>query len=679
MVEDFPGGGETGELIRSFDWSTTPLGPREKWPMSLKSIVRTMLHARQPMIVWWGPELTQIYNDAMLDSMRDKHPRGMGEPARQAWQQAWLAVGHELQGVVDHGNAIWNEDMFVPVDRNSRIEDAWWTYSYSPVFDDDGTRAGILIICTETTAGVVARTQLERAKREADIARAELHDAFMQAPLPIAILIGPDFVFTLANPAYEHLVARQVMGLPLRSAFTVEEVGYYLPLLEKVCHTGVPFEVHAAELRLPNAEGVVELRYIDVAYHPYRNADLETIGVIALINDVTASVTARLDAERRQAERAAMFEREQELRIAAEASGRARDEFLAMLGHELRNPLAPIATAAEVMRLRGDHHPRERQIIERQVTHVSQLVDDLLDVARVTRGKLELRRTLLDLDEVVSRAIEQASPLIASRGHELRRTHPSAPLTVDGDAVRLAQVVANLLTNAAKYIPPHGRIEVSVARQGDDAVVTVGDTGPGISPALLPRVFDLFVQGERRADRSEGGLGIGLALVKHLVAMHGGTVTARNREEGGAELTVRLPAVNAEASHAPAPLDNRPTSNGPKKVLIVDDNEDAALMLSEVLSTIGHDVAVAHDGPHALEMLDAFSADLAILDVGLPGMDGLTLARAIRARPTGATIRLAALTGYGRPQDRKATAAAGFDLHLTKPVAIADVLRFVDG
>lgn len=681
MNDDISSRTEAGALIRRVDWSKTPLGPVARWPVSLRSLVRTMLHARQPMIVWWGPELIQLYNDAMIPSMGEgKHPSGMGQPARACWPEVWPVVGEQLENVIARGDSIWNEDVLVPVFRNGRMDDAWWIYNYSPAFDDDGRRAGVLIICTETTPGVLARKALEQAKKEADLAREELRGVFQQAPMPIAILTGPDYRFVLANPAYEKLVGRPVLGRNLFEAFSLQEAGHYRPILDRVYLTGESVLIREAGLRLPNAESVVEDRYIDVGYYPYHDAAGVTAGVIAIINDVTDSTLARKQIERRQEERAAMLAREQELRVAAESASRSRDEFLAMLSHELRNPLAPIGTATQLMRLGGDHHAREREIIERQVAHLSRLVDDLLDVARVVRGKIELRRERIDIADVLAKAVETASPLLEQRSHRLRTDGPTNELFVDADPVRLSQVVANLIVNAAKYTPPGGSIEVGAAREEKQVVVTVSDNGPGIDPSLLPRIFELFVQGPRTVDRAEGGLGLGLTLVKSLVNLHGGAVAARNRPTGGSEFSIRLPveeAIAGSSSERSRPGEEPgPASPPPRKILIVDDNEDAAEMLSELLKALGHQVLVAHDGAEAIEKLRSFPAEIALLDIGLPVMDGLELARRIRSE-YGAGPRLVALTGYGQPTDRERTRAAGFHLHLTKPITMDDLQRAI--
>lgn len=663
-----PDGGEAGAALRRFDWASSPLGPIDTWPMSLVSLVRTLLVAKQPMIVWWGPELIQFYNDAMLDSMRDKHPIGMGQPGREAWKQAWIAVGDQLQAVVDDGTAIWQEDIFVPVDRNGRLEDAWWTYNYSPVFDDAGHRNGIVITCTETTAGVVARAGLSRARMEAERARAELHEAFMQSPIPVAIMTGPDYTFTLANKLYVELVQRPVVGSKLFEVFTEEEVGYYRPLLDRAYLEGESVVVLEFPLRLEDGEGGAREMFLDIHYQPYRDVDGRVVGVMAQITDVTSRV--------RERERAV---REQELRAAAEEHARSRDNFLAMLSHELRNPLAAIASAVELMRVRTDAS-RERDVIDRQVHHLTHLVDDLLDTARIVRGKLELRRVPVDVHTFVSVAIEQAMAEITSRRHQFRYVPPAFPVAVDGDHVRLAQTVANLLTNAARYTPSGGAIELTAAREDEDAVITVTDTGPGFAPDLLPHVFDPFVQGPRRAGREEGGLGLGLALVKQLVVMHGGAVTVANRPEGGSRVVIRIPALERAAeplappSHAPA----TPPAHL-HRILVVDDNEDAGELLGELLRVQGHEVITVATADAALATLEAFRADIGVFDIGLPDIDGYELCRRVRALPGGRDMRLAAVTGYGADGDRAQTAAAGFDIHLTKPITLAALVAFVNG
>jgi CheY-like chemotaxis protein len=346
-----------------------------------------------------------------------------------------------------------------------------------------------------------------------------------------------------------------------------------------------------------------------------------------------------------------------------------------MLGHELRNPLAPILTALQLMQLRGNAvFEKERLIIDRQVRHVVRLVDDLLEVSRITRGKISLDRAPIDLATVVANGIEVASPLLEQRSHHLTVDVPPG-LVVYGDTVRLGQVLANLLTNAAKYTPSGGHIHVAADRQGASARIRVKDTGIGIRREMLPKVFDHFVQERQSLDRSQGGLGLGLAIVRALVEMHGGSVEAESEGPGhGSEFTIRLPICEMKVlPPSPAGERRREPSRGLRRILVVDDNEDAADSLAEVLTELGHSVETAHDGAEALAKLETFTPEVAFLDIGLPVMDGYELARRIRELPRMSDIRLVAVTGYGQASDQLRSEEAGFTKHLVKPVNLSTI------
>jgi len=356
----------------------------------------------------------------------------------------------------------------------------------------------------------------------------------------------------------------------------------------------------------------------------------------------------------------------------AEQANRAKDEFLAMLGHELRNPLAPIVTALQLMKLRGDTaSERERTVIERQVGHLTRLVDDLLDVSRIARGKVELKMEDVEIAEIVSRAIEISSVLFEQRGQSLTVSVPQSGLRVHGDTARLAQVVSNLLTNASKYTPPHGRVNISAWRERGEIALRVSDTGMGIAADALPGLFDLFVQGRQHLDRSQGGLGLGLAIVKSLVERHGGRVEAQSDGPGlGSQFLVTLPDVaNAERETTVTPAASPPAPESVRaRLLVVDDNADAATLLAEALVMMGHEVDVAHDGPEALRIADGRTYDAGFLDIGLPVMDGYELAARLRELPGFAATRLVAVTGYGQPSDRAESERAGIAHHFVKPV-----------
>lgn len=372
-----------------------------------------------------------------------------------------------------------------------------------------------------------------------------------------------------------------------------------------------------------------------------------------------------------------------------EQANRRKDEFLAMLGHELRNPLAPILTALELMKLRGNDFEREREIIERQVRHLVELVDDLLDVSRITRGQLELRRTPVEIFDVIAAAIEVARPLFETRRHKLLVDVPRSGLVVHGDRRRLAQVFSNLLTNAAKYTDPGGSVTIEARGRDRELMAVVRDTGRGIPQDLLPHVFEMFVQAPQASDRSAGGLGLGLAIVRSLVERHGGTVAIESEVGRGTAVTVRLPALRAtdapdadfnagvDRSDAADASPAVPASRA-VRVLVVDDNVDAASLLQELLETSGFEVGVAHDGPQAIELTRRFRPNVALLDLGLPVMSGDELARHLRSMPEGTGLQLIAVTGYGQDTDRKRTRQAGFRKHLVKPVRIEDVTAAIE-
>jgi PAS domain S-box-containing protein len=403
------------------------------------------------------------------------------------------------------------------------------------------------------------------------------------------------------------------------------------------------------------------------ATHPYEERDLQFATEVGRRASV-AIENARLYATARRD------------RASAEEASRAKDQFLAVLGHELRNPLAPIATALRLMALRaGNACVSERAIIERQVQHMTRLVDDLLDVSRITRGKVELRRRPVEISDVIAKAVEIASPALEQKQHRLEVDVPSQGLNVNGDAGRLAQVFANLLTNSAKYTPPYGDVSVRATCDRRSVRVSVRDTGMGIAPEVLPHVFEVFVQGARR-DAVRAGLGLGLAIVRSLTELHGGRVEAQSDGlNQGSEFVVELPLLETAARETsrPTPRDQPAPVGTPLRVLIVDDNIDAAEMLAEWLVAVGHSVQVAGDGPTALEIATGFKPVVVLLDIGLPVMDGYEVARRLRELPGCATTRLIALTGYGQESDHERSRRAGFEDHLVKPVDLDAITQAV--
>ncbi len=369
--------------------------------------------------------------------------------------------------------------------------------------------------------------------------------------------------------------------------------------------------------------------------------------------------------------------REMEERKAAERKNHAKDEFLAMLGHELRNPLSAISSAAALIGLRGrtdDHLGRAAAIIERQTQHLSRIVDDLLDLSRAMSGKLLLTKQALDFGELVASCLDTFKATGRSKDYTVRLHR--GPGHIDGDQTRIEQVVTNLIDNALKYTPPGGEIDISTETMGEHIVLTVGDTGVGIGPDLLPHVFDVFVQGTSTLDRAQGGLGIGLALVRRLVELHGGSVSARSEGEGqGSTFVVRLPSISAQARPQAALV--RPQGSNKPVVLLIEDNDDGREMMATMLTACGHQIHHAADGTMGVQLAQDCHPDVALVDIGLPGIDGYEVARRLRTNADTQHIKLIALTGYGLATDQRRVLDAGFDMHLVKPVEIDHLLNAI--
>ncbi|WP_288378746.1 ATP-binding protein [uncultured Massilia sp.] len=647
------GGGQMGAMMRAHDWSTSPLGHPRNWPQALRTTVGLMLNSKFPMFVAWGPDLGFLYNDTYANILGDKHPAALGSRFHDIWREIWDDI-HPLIVRALKGEATYQDRMPLRMNRHGYDEDTWFRFSYSLVRDEDGDVAGMYCACVEMTGEVMAERYREEENQR-------LMTLFEQAPGIIAVLRGPDHVFELTNRSYLQLIGqRELIGKPAREAIPEVAGQGFFELLDQVYTSGETFVGHAVPLRVQReADGPLEERFIDFVYQPIRGPKGDVEGIFVEGSDVT--VRKRVEDELR-------------------AANRQKDQFLAMLAHELRNPLAPITTAAQLLQ-RGNMDPQRMRhasdIIARQAEHMTSLVNDLLDVSRVTRGLATIEKDELDVADIVHGAVEQVRPLLDARRHVLRQETATEALHVRGDRTRLVQVVSNILNNAAKYTPPGGQLVLRTRRDGDEAVISVCDNGQGIDPQVLPYIFDLFTQAERTPDRSQGGLGIGLALVKSLVALHGGRVAATSPGlNQGSEFSIRLPVLQ----DAPAPAaeqDGAHPATGPVRVLVVDDNADAAQMLATLLEAHGHAVSVEYDGTAGYARALRERPEVMLLDIGLPDLDGHELARRLRATPETANAVLVALTGYGQSDDRDRAREAGFDRHLVKPADLSELLRIL--
>ena len=509
-------------------------------------------------------------------------------------------------------------------------------------------------------ADFIDRCRREDALRDSEAKYHTLFHSMDEGFCIIEFLDGPhgplsDYVHVEANPAYaRHAGIPNVVGQRLRE-MVPDEADDWIARYRPVLVTGQPIRFQQ--------DLVATGRRLDLA--AFRVEPPQRRQVAVLFTDITARWQAEV----------ALRASEEKL----QAANDRKDEFLAMLAHELRNPLAPIRNAVQVLKMVGPDEPRinrARDIVERQTVHLTRLIDDLLDVSRITQGKVALKRQRLTMAGVVDRAVEASRPFIEARGVDLDITQPSEPLAIDGDPVRLVQVVSNLLNNAAKYSDAGGRIAIDVSKTTDDegehAQLIVRDQGIGISAELLPYVFDLFTQGEPSLDRSQGGLGIGLTVVRHLVGLHGGRVEANSGGLGaGSEFIVRLPladrapAANAASAAEPAAV---PVEAKALRILVVEENHDSGEILSVMLQLAGHETHTALDGAEALEAARTFQPQVILCDIGLPVMNGYEFAARLRQDDAFNETYLVALTGYGQHEDQRRARDSGFDHHLTKPV-----------
>jgi signal transduction histidine kinase/ActR/RegA family two-component response regulator len=673
------GDGDVRAQLRSFDWGTSPLGDPSGWPAPLATAVSMVLSSAFPMFVAWGPELSFLYNDAYAHILGDKHPRALGQPFQQVWYEIWPDILPIVDGALSNKSSYF-EDLPLTMLRKGYAEQTWFTFSYSPLHDSDGRVAGMFCTCVETTGRVLgerrAGFELELSDALRPLTSAEEVVATSSALLGRELNLGRVLYAECDEAGAAFFVPRDwtagvlpsLAGNRFRLDAFGPAVGASLRGGEVLAVGDIDADPRTADSRdaygptgvrafvaVPLVKGgqLVALLCLNRA-EPYHWTEAE----VRLARELAERTWSAVESARAQSQ----------LREA----DRRKDEFLAMLAHELRNPLAPISAAAGLLKIGRLDEARVRHssaIIGRQVKHMTSLVDDLLDVSRVTRGLVTLANAPVTVRTIVDEAVEQVRPLVEARRQQLALELDDESVTVLGDKARLVQVLANLLGNAAKYSPEQRTVRVRAQRRGEQLALSVIDEGIGMEPALTSRVFDLFAQAERSSDRSLGGLGLGLALVKHLVELHGGTVSCSSPGPGlGSTFVVTLDVMQAQApAHAMA--DSAGVLAGEQlRLMVVDDNIDAAETLGMLLTACGHEVIVENESPRALERARRERLDACLLDIGLPEIDGNELARRLRARPETAGIVLIAVTGYGQDSDRQQAFDAGFRHHLVKPV-----------
>jgi signal transduction histidine kinase len=518
-------GEKMGALMRGHNWSMSPIGQPDSWPQSLRSMVGMLLNSKFPMFMAWGSEFGILYNDTYSEILGDKHPSALGARMQDVWAEIWDDLRPKIEQATS-GQAVFAENLPLSVYRKGYEENAWFTFSYSPIYDESGQVGGMFCAVMETTKQVLAQRH-----RVDEIMR--LQRLFQQAPGIIAVLRGPDHIFDIANDGYCRFTGRDdSIGKTVKQALPeVEGQGFY-ELLDQVYTTGEPYIGNGLPIMLqrePN--GALEERFVSFIYQPTFDHEGNITGIFVDGNAVTESVRTFTALQASESELKSM--------------NRRKDEFLAMLAHELRNPLAPITNAAEMLMLVASEDAkvlRATEVIRRQAKHLGVLIDDLLDVSRVSNGLVELNMEVVDLDAIVDSAVEQAGPLLRSSKHSLVVRHERGLASIIGDRHRLVQVIVNLLNNATKYTPEGGAITLAVCQDDNRVVIDVEDNGIGIDADLLPHIFDLFTQATRTPDRSQGGLGIGLALVRTILSLHSGEISASSAGLGaGSKFTVVLP------------------------------------------------------------------------------------------------------------------------------------------
>jgi PAS domain S-box-containing protein len=606
------------------------------------------------LISYVGPDRCyRTCNQAYTTWFGLPHDEVVGRPMREVLgEEAWKVIGPRVDAAFS--------GMIVEYEAEAHYERGgtrWIHAAYTPHLDSHGQVLGVIVLVIDVTERKRAEQQLRRSEAEARTLL-ELHRTTVANLGEGMYTVDRQGLVTYVNPEAERLfgwTAAELLGKRMH-----EVTHHHYP-------DGRPFPIEECSGFSVLHEGQVLRDFEDtfirkdgtffpVAYSssPLKGADGQTVGLVVVFQDIT---------ERKL--------HEQALRDA----DRRKDEFLAMLAHELRNPLAPIRNSLNILRLMSQSDPAVEQVgqmMERQVNHMVRLVDDLLEVSRITRGKIELRLELVEVAGVVRSAVETSQPLISAAGHQLAVSIPPEPLTVHADPVRLSQVISNLLNNSAKYTETGGQIWLTVRREDDHVAISVRDTGIGIAPEMLPNVFQLFTQVDRDSARAQGGLGIGLTLVKSLTEMHGGEVHAHSAGPGqGSEFVIRLPLAAQQAGAETPPAEDGPRSGfSPRRILVVDDNRDAAMSMGMLLKVLGSDVRVEFSGPDALSAMAEYRPAIVLLDIGMPGMDGYEVARRIRQQPEYKDVTLIALTGWGQESDRRRSQSAGFDYHLTKPADI---------
>src|ERR1700722_11121252 len=530
----FIGSSEMAERCRAVDWSQTSLGPVSGWPRSLQTLVATLLASRHPMFLWWGPDLIQFYNDGYRPSLgaSGRHPAALGAKGRECWTDIWNVIGPEIDGVLTTGEATWHQDQLIPIERNGRLEPVWWTYSYSPVRDDDWSIAGVLVIVEETAERVQALQTLT--------------DVFAQAPVAIAVFEGDTFIFTVANDGYRRLIGdRDPVGKRLVEMFPDLDGSEIERVMRTVYRTSVPFVANDFLVRF-DSQGTGSIdNYYDFVYQPLVDEDGVVPGVVAIAVDVT-------ERHRHGRERDQLLAEAQAARAEAETANRSKSEFLAVMSHELRTPLNAIGGGAGLIErgVRGPVTPEQRtdlQRIQQSQRHLLGLINGVLNYTRVEAGAVPYHVIDVPVREILAACEALTAPQVLARHLALTIDTTAGAVHARADMEKVQQIVLNLLTNAIKFTEPGGAITLGYSAHGDCVDISVRDTGSGIAPHQLQRVFEPFVQVDATLTRRNKGVGLGLAISRDLARGMGGDLMIESTLGQGSTFMLRLPLATSVA------------------------------------------------------------------------------------------------------------------------------------
>lgn len=657
--------GITGRDIADRDWSTHPLGESTNWAPSLHTAISMVLNSAFPAYILWGPDFFVFYNDAYIPILGNKVNLGQGLPLRELWSEIADAVCEIAERALI-GERTYFEDRLFTLERNGYPEQTYFTFSYSPIQNESMAIVGVLCMIFETTEKVTA------------LARQQESEERLQLSLDASGNIGtwsydPETNIAIVDDRFARLFqvdsALAQEGTQLERFTNMIHTDDRERVLAAIAHSISSDEPYDIEYRIPQLSGkIIWVNAKGRMFTVDHGKGLRFAGVAVDITD------------RKQAD-------DELRRLAADLSesNRRKTEFLATLAHELRNPLAPMRTGLELMKIGAADtgvFTQVHAVMERQINQMTHLIDDLMDIARINNGKIELKKEYVSVKSVLLASIEISLSHIEAAGHKLSVNQIPEHFMIDGDRTRLSQVFSNILTNAAKYTPTGGDIEINVAQDETHILISIADNGIGIPTDSIHTVFDMFSQLRRSIDQAHGGLGIGLALARQLVAMHGGTISANSEGDGrGSVFCVRLPLINITANVTA----ERPDAAVEQKrkhdlrILVTDDNQDAAAMLAELLKALGyHQITIANDGYQALSTAKNFQPDVVFLDIGMPKKNGYEVVKELKNNLLQHMPVAIALTGWGSEQDKELARAAGFDYHLTKPTSLAALLEILN-